>query len=145
MIFAINAPLCVFASSEADARLALAAAQSEITDCYTVASEAENAGANITGLLGNLSDAGALLSKANLAYINDDFNSSIKLALLTQARLNGFVEEANALRDAAKQRVYLGFMVNVVGSLVGAGAVIVGSFFLWYFLKRKYSVVKGVV
>jgi hypothetical protein len=141
----MSAPLITFAFNEDDARLAVATARGKIVDCYNAVLEAEKAGANVTTLLGKLNDAGELLSKADLAYSTGNFDSAHEFALQSQAGLNGFIEEANVLSYAAADRGAWDFVFNVVGSLVGAGAVVVGSFFLWSFLKGKYGGGEGVV
>ena len=137
MLYTMSVPLNAFAFGESDASLIIAATRGKIIDCYDAASEAEKAGANVTALLGKLDDAGKLLSKAELALRTGDFNSSYEFALGSQAVLNSFIRDASILRDEAKRGTYQDFWVNVVGSLVGAGAVVVGSFLLWVFLKRR--------
>jgi len=141
--FTMSAPFCVFASTEADARSAIVAAENEVVDCYRAVLDAEKTGANVTDLTSTLNEAGGLLSKANLAYSMDNFTSARNFALQSQAKLNGFVAEADALKETAMQERYWDFMVNVVGSAVGAVAVVVGGFAVWNFLKRKYDRVEA--
>jgi hypothetical protein len=134
----ISGSLSVSASSEADARSAVAVAQGKVVDCYTAVAEAAKAGANVTSLLVRLNDAGELLSQANLAYSAGNFDSARKFAVQSQTRLNGFVGEANASKENALQEQYWNFMVNVVGSLAGTAAVVLGGFVGWRLLKRKH-------
>jgi len=124
-------------SSESDARLAIANAEERIVVCYKAVAAADDAGANVTALLGVLNEAGELLSRAKLAYKVGDFDSAVSFALLSQEKVNDFVDEANALREATLRERYWDFMVNFVGSLVGAVAVVVGGFVVWRLMKRR--------
>jgi hypothetical protein len=138
-------PFCAFALTEADARSAIVAAENRIADCYRAAADAEKAGANITGLLSTLNEAGELLAKANLAYTMGDFVSAHDSAVQSQAKLDGFVPEADALRESAMKAGYSDFMVNVLGSIVGTVVVICGGFFVWVLLKRRYEKTGSVI
>ena len=88
-------------------------------------------------LLRVLDDAENLLSKAKLAYNNSDFNSAFNFAVQSQDKLKGFVGEAEGLRESAVQANYEDFMFHVVGSGVGAVAVLVGGYIVWVILKRR--------
>lgn len=134
-----NVPFCAFAVDETDVRSAIAAAEERILVCYRAVADADDAGANTAALLAVLNEAGELLSRAKLAYEMGDFNSTLDFALLGQERLNGFVADADALREAALQQRNWDFMVYVVGSVVGAIVVVCGSFVVWFFLKRRYE------
>lgn len=136
-VFVFGRPFLVFASSEADARSAIVAAENRVFECYRALSDAEMAGANVTGLLVKLNDAGALLSKADLAYAEGNFDSAVAFAVQSSSALDGFVEEASVLKEAAAQQNYLDFMVNFVGSGVGAACVLAGGFALWTFSKKR--------
>jgi hypothetical protein len=135
--FVFSVSLDVSASGEADARSAVVAAEGRVADCYGAVSEAAKAGANVTGLLVTLNEAGELLSKADLAYNAGNFDSARDFALQSQLILNGFVEEATSLRENTLHESYWDFMINVVGSLVGTSAVIFGGFFVWRSLKKN--------
>ena len=134
----------VAAVTETDAKSAISAAQETIISGYQAVAEAEKAGANVTNLLITLNDAGMLLSKANLEYNKGDFDAAFSLANESRDKLDGLVEDANVLRDAAFQAGFWDFMVNVVGSIVGAISIVVGGFAIWFYLKKKYSGAEGV-
>jgi len=127
----------VLGYSENEAKTAVKAAESEVFTCYDVAFEAEKAGANVSALLSALNEAGLSLSKAKRAYSDGDFDSSVSFANECQSKLNGFVDQATSLRSDAEQAGYLDFMVNFVGSGVGALSIVVGGFALWTFLKKR--------
>jgi hypothetical protein len=106
--------------------------------CYAAVAQAEKAGADVTGLLSTLNDAGLLLSKAHLALKYGNFDSASALASQCVGKLDGFEGVAGGLRDSASQARSMDFAVNVIGSAVGAIAVVVGGFLVWQLLKKKY-------
>jgi hypothetical protein len=137
VFFAVGAPFCVFAVDEAEAGSAIADAEERVVVCYRAVADADGAGANVTGLLGVLDKAGLLLSRADLAFMAGDFDSAFDFAVESQEVLDGFVSEADALRDNAIQERSWDFMVNVVGSVVGAAVVVCGSFIVWSSSKTR--------
>jgi len=133
------------AATESDARLSVEAAGNKIVECYEAAANASGAGANVTGLLGSLNEAGDLLSRASLAYNMSDFESAVVLANRSRSKLSGFVVEAEGLREAAVRDGYWSFVVNVVGSGVGAVAMVCGGLAVWFVLKRRLNRAGGLV
>jgi hypothetical protein len=127
----------VLCSTEAEAREAIEAAESEVLSGYNAVFEAEKAGANVSELLSVLNEAGWLLSKAKLAYNVTDFDSAVAYANECSSRLDGFLEQAENLKLDAEHAGYWDFMVNFVGSAVGAVCVVVGGFAIWTFLKKR--------
>ena len=137
VVFAVLFVPPVSGYGENEAKTAVEAAESEVLTCYGAAFEAEKAGANVSVLLSVLDEADWSLSKAKLAYGEGDFDSAVSFANECQSRLNGFVDQATSLRSDAEQAGYLDFMVNFVGSGVGALCIVVGGFALWTFLKKR--------
>lgn len=135
----------VIVFSKSDAKSAIVAAEERIVVCYQAVAEADKAGANVTALLAVMNEAGWFLSKAKLAYKMGDFDLAGNFAVQSQERLSGFVEGADSLRGTAIQQRYWDFMVNVVGSIIGTVAVVGGSFFVWFLLKRRYGKAGSVV
>jgi hypothetical protein len=138
-LLVIGAPPEVSGATKTDALTAIASAENRIVNCYQATVKAESAGANVTALLAKLDAAGELLSHAQFSYANGDFDSANEFAFQSQVILNGFFGEANLSRENALRDHFLDFMVNIVGSLAGAGLVILGSHFIWRFLKKKYD------
>jgi len=126
-----------YCSSEADARAAVAQASLRVSACYSVAADAAKAGANVTGLLVTLDDAGGLLSKAELALAKGEFDSASTLAHLSEERLVGFEDGAVSLKDSAVRAGFLDFAFGVVGSAVGSVLVVVVGVGVWFWLKRR--------
>jgi hypothetical protein len=132
------APSLVLAQQN-DAASAISAAQKNLVQCYDAARAAEAASANISQLTLELNSAGLLLSRAELAYSTADFGSAQNLAAQSESGLANFVSDANALQTSAAQNRMFDFLLNVVGSIAGTIAVLVGSIVVWRRLKRKYE------
>jgi hypothetical protein len=132
-------------AQQADAAAAISSAKDTLLTCYNAAKQAEAAGANITVLVDTLNDAGLLLSQAEFAYAANDFDTALNRASQSQNTLNSFIAEANTLRETATQQQNQGFLINVVGSVIGAFAVIAVGFAAWFFLKKKYETNKAHV
>jgi hypothetical protein len=126
-------------AQQAEASDAITSARSVILDCYTAVKAAESAGANITPLVGALNEAGSLLSQAEYAYSTSDFDTALNLATQSQNSLADFIEDANTLQETATQQQNIDFLINVVGSILGAFAVIAAGMAAWFYLKRKYA------
>ena len=137
--FVVSCPFCVFAFDGVEAGSAIAVAEERIVVCYKAVADADEAGANTTALLANITEAGWLLSRAELSYKMDDFDSALYFADQSRESLNGLDIEADVLRKDAMQQRYWDFMVNVVGSAVGAVVVVCGGFVVWFLLKRRYG------
>jgi len=133
------------ATTEAEAKSAINSAQQQLITCYQAFADADGAGASrsnaaeLMRLQGVLNNASVFLSEANLAFQNKSYDDAVNLAISCQQRLNGFVDAANSLIVSAQQHAFWDFMVNIVGSSVGAVAVIIGGLAAWNFLKRRYT------
>ena len=83
------------------------------------------------------------MSKARVAYDNGDFNSAYEYAAKCTQKLDGRVDEANRLKLEAESARRMDFLVNYVGSSVGAIAIAVGGYAFWVFLKRREKTVEA--
>lgn len=126
----------VLGYTENEAKTAIEKAESEILSCYMAVFEAEKAGANVSEPLTVLNEAGWLLSKAKQACNTTDFDSAFTFANESRTKLDGFMDWTGELKRNAEQASRWDFMVNFVGSSVGAICVVVGGFTLWTFLKK---------
>ena len=139
LIFSVIALPTLVLAEQTDAAEAITSAKAQIVTCYQAAREAEGAGANITTLTATLNDAGMLLSQAESAYSKNDFDAARNLAVQSQGMLGNLVSEANSLKQTATQQRNQDFLINMVGSLVGAFAVIGAGVATWLFLKKRYA------
>jgi hypothetical protein len=132
-------------AEQASAATAISSAKNTILTCYSAAKEAEAAGANITVLTTALNEAGLLLSQAELAYATSDFDAALNFAVQSQNHLSNFVGEANTLKETATREQNQDFLINVVGSIIGAFVVVIAGFAIWFFLKSKYNTTEAHV
>jgi hypothetical protein len=132
-------PLTKAAVSESEAASAIANAENTVNSAYQAVSKAEESGANVSSLLVRLNEAGLFLNRAHMAFKSEDFDSALMFATQSQEKLSGFVADADVLRENTIHDNYLDFLVNVVGSIIGAVSVVCVGFFVWFFLKRKYE------
>jgi hypothetical protein len=126
-------------ADQSSASSELASAQSKLVECFNAAKAAEAAGANMSELTSTLNSAGSLFSQAELAYSSGNFSGANALAVQSQSELSNFVSTASSLRSAAAQKQNVDFYLNFAGPIVGAVAVIVGSYVVWVLLKRRYE------
>lgn len=133
------------AASEDEALSKISEAENALYSAYDAVLKAEEAGANVTLLLGSLDEAGELLSKAHLAYNMGDFDSAFDFAVRSQTELDGFPTRANNLVETATQLNYLDFVFTVVYPIAGAVFVVFGGIVVWLFLKAKYERTEDVV
>ena len=124
--------------AQSGAANAISGARSQLVSCWDAATAAEEAGANITALTEILNEAGLLLSRAEFAFSTGDFAGAQDYAVQSRNRLVNFASGAEALKVAAEGQRSQDFLINVVGSAGGTVAVLVASFALWSFLRRKH-------
>jgi len=128
-----------FAEASKDvAASALTDAEGVVASAYQAVLRAEAAGANVSGLLVRLTEAGGFLANARMAYKSGDFEEAASFA---NSSRNIGVEVENAadeLKDSAfferVQRMW--FMMT--GSIFGVILVFFGSFWVWRVFKRRY-------
>jgi len=140
LVFAVLFVSPALCYNEHEAKAAVEATESKVSSCYGTVFEAEKAGANVSNLLSVLNEAGWFLSKAKLAYSQGDFDSAVAFADNCSSRLDGIVAQAESLKLDAERAGHWDFMVNFVGSAVGAVCVVVGGFAVWVFLKKREEI-----
>jgi len=123
---------------ESEASLALTSAEGAVSSAYQAVLRAEEVGANISGLLAQLNDAGELLAKAKVEYRLGDFDEVVRSASLCSVISGSVKNEADELHVKAYGPRVTGFWLTFTGSLVGMVAVGFGSFWGWHFFKKRY-------
>ena len=144
LLFLASLPLVVVPGigigeeNQSQALSALAEGETAMVSGYQAVLKADDVGANVSGLMVRLNEAGELLTRAHAAYGLGDFDSALELANLCRERLVGFAADADALTEIAVRDQDLDFLVNVVGSIVGSVSVVYGGLFVWFYLDRRY-------
>jgi hypothetical protein len=139
LVSQLSVPLVFAQTSKAEAASALVTSGNSVISAYQALLNASEAGANVSSLLVWLNDAGWFLSRAQIAFKSGDFDSALEYAAQCQGKLDGFVADADALKENAIYEHYMDFLVNVAGSIVGAVSIVCVSLISWFFLKRKYA------
>jgi hypothetical protein len=99
---------------------------------------AENAGANVSGLMVKLNQAGAFLAQAEMAYRNGDSAEATENAEQCLTTLQGVSDEASASMDSALANSQQVFWEGVTISTIGAVAFLVVLAFVWRWFSRRY-------
>ncbi len=105
---------------------------------YEAVLDAEHVGTDVTGLLAQLNEAGALLAEAHVAFRLGDFDEAVRFADLAADIGEDVTHEADALRLEFYGSTVTGSWLAIIGSLVGIVAVMFGSFWGWRVFKRRY-------
>jgi len=128
-----------FAEASKDvAVLALTDAEGVMVSAYQAVSRAEEAGANVSGLLARLNEAGGFLARARMVYDFGDFEEAAGLASSSR---NIGVEVENAaveLKDSAFLERVQRMWFMMIGSIFGVILVFFGSFWVWRVFRRRY-------
>jgi len=125
-------------SSENVAASAISMAEESVVSSYQAVLEAEAAGANVSDLLARLNVAVEDLAQAHISYRLGDFDGAGRFASLCIDVGEAVKIEAYKLRDLAVEGGRQRFWWTMVGSIIGVGAVVCGSFLGWRVFQRRY-------
>jgi len=124
--------------SESEASSALTTAEGAVDSAYQAVLRAEEAGANVSGLLVQLNDAGEFLAEARMAYKAGDFGGAVHFADLSRGIGEEVMNEARELKDLTTTESMQRMWFTMTGSILGVACIVFGSFFSWRFFKRRY-------
>jgi hypothetical protein len=113
-------------------------ADNALKQAFEAVLAAENAGANVSGLMVKLNQAGVFLAQAEMAYRNGDSDKATENAKQCLITLQGVSDEASASRDSALTNNQQVFWQSVTISTIGAVAFLVLLGFIWRWLSRRY-------
>ena len=134
-------PIFVFRVSGSGVDMAASAvgeAEEVVASAYEAVLEAEHAGANVSGLLASLNEAGELLATAQVAFRLGDFDEAVLSASLCSEICEVVRDEADELRVEAYGAKIMNSWLTMTGSTIGVVAVVFGSFWGWRVFKRRY-------
>jgi len=133
------APVTFAGVGEVETASALADAEGALVSAYQAVLKAEEAGANVSGLLARLNEAGGFLAQARMAYRLGYFDEAASFADSSR-NIGGEVQDAALeLKDAAVSEGWQSTMLTMVASVVGVAVIAIGSLWTWHFLKRRYG------
>ena len=119
--------------------LGLADAEEALGSAYGAVLDAEEAGANVSGLLDRLNLGGEYLAEAYVWYRLGASENASRFAGLCVEVVDGVEGEAVLLRDEAARLERADLLVRVFGSAVGVVIVVVIGFALWELFKRRFN------
>jgi len=117
---------------------AIESAELAVDLAYEAVLEAEGVGANVSGLLVELSDGVEALSGAYMSSRVGNFDDAAYFADLCYDLVAGIEAEANELRDVAAVDRNQHLFLTSFGSVFAVGGIFCGGFFGWRFFKRRY-------
>ena len=121
-----------------EASAAVADADTALRGAFAAALDAESAGANVSGLIGWMNDAGVALTGARVALAAGNYSDAFSRAGECRDLANGVLSDAGVLKnDAAAQasRWWVTVLLGVTGSVV----FVVVLFLVWRRFKRYYT------
>jgi hypothetical protein len=133
----LNVPRAFAVGSE-EAALAVSDADGALRGAFVAVSDAERVGANVSGLMGRLNEAGDALASARTALEMENYNDAVSRADLCKSLVSGVVGDADALKADAlgtKSSWWITMSFSVVGSVV----FVVVLFLAWRWVRRFYA------
>ena len=135
--FVFVSPVLAGSDQEA-ASSVLSAAEDAILGAYDAFTEAEQAGANVSGLLVRLNEAAGLLAEARMAFEDGNFDEATNFARLSSEFTREAASEADRLEVEA-----------IMPVSIGLGWLVWVQFWVFYlFLSSVFSVIgisRGVI
>jgi len=129
----------VNASSEGMAASAINQAEESVTSAYEAVLDAEQAGANVSGLLARLNVAGEYLANAYIWHRLGDFENAIRFADLCYDVGEEVRNEAVELKNEAYGSWVTDLVMRMTGSMIGVVIIVFLSFLVWGAFKRRYK------
>jgi len=123
---------------EREASSSLDNAERGVISAYKATLKAEEAGANVSGLLNRLNEAEALLAHARIAYRSGGFDEVVRYASLCTEIGERVKIDADELWGRAYGSRSMDFWLAMAGSVLGIFVVGLGSFLSWRRFKRRY-------
>ena len=126
------------ATSELDVPWDIVEAEEILVSTYNHVLDAEESGANVSDLLSKLDTGAEYLNQAYLQIGLEDFESTVYFSGLCINAVDGVSEQAVLLKDEAVEFRNGELLIQIFGSIVGIGVVIVGGIIFWKVFKRYY-------
>jgi len=101
--------------------------------------DAEETGANVSGLMSDLDEAGESLAEAEVAYRNGNLTGAAGLADRCSVLAGTVSVEALALKDSALADSQRAFGSTSIFSTAGASAFVAALILSWFWFKRAHA------
>jgi hypothetical protein len=137
LVVSVSVPW-VSASSGDMIPLEVAEAEEALVLAYDAVLEAEEAGANVSGLLGRLNVGGEYLAEAYVWVRLGDSEKASRFAGLCVEVVGDMRGEAVGLREEAHGWWVLDVIVRLIWSVFGLIVIVVVAFVVWRVFRRRY-------
>jgi hypothetical protein len=131
-------PFCVKGAD--DASTSVQQADVAVRQAFNATLEAERAGANVSGLIVRLNEAGDALAAAENALRTGDSSGAANNASLCIGIAENVQSDANTLKTSALNDAPTTFWVDLTFSVVSIAVFVVVLMLVWRRFKRGYSV-----
>ena len=128
--------LCVEMSDEASFRMG--EAEKAVRQAFIAVLDAEGAGANVSGLMVELNEAGWFLAEAEIAYRSGNFSEAVRQADQCSVLVNDVMGEVLSLKSSALADGQRVFWWTFTFSLMGAFGFFTASCIVWVWFERVY-------
>jgi len=157
VLLSVSAFRTVSASDKDDAWRSIQRAEQAVSSAFEAVSDAESAGADVSGLIVELNRSVGFLSEANILFRNGDFGGAARLAdlsvgivegvdrweldgsVMRSVRYEGVRVEASRLKASALSHRDFLFKVSLVASILGVPVFLLFMLFLWRWFKEFYA------
>jgi hypothetical protein len=131
--------ICVVSGQDEALSSVFADADSALQQAFVAVSQAEAAGANVSGLLVELDAAGQNLSLAEFVYAENYPSEAVNMADECTALANAVVHEAANLKSEAVLNARTALWQATAFSVVSAFVFVIGLVLIWVLFRRSYS------
>jgi len=140
MVFSLSLtrlPFHVSANDEASS--AIGYADNALSRAFEAVLEAERAGANVSGLIARLNEAGELLAEAEIARKIGSISEAVSEAEQCSVLADGVRDEAITLKGEALAGAQIAFWQDLTVTAMGSAVFLIVLFFVWGWFKRAYA------
>lgn len=110
-----------------------------IRQAFNATLDAERAGANVSGLIVRLNEAGSLLTMAEVAYGNGNLSGAVDLAGQSLRTAYDVKDDALKMKDSAAQNTHSLIVSSVIFWASGASGFTLLLILVWVWFKRFYA------
>jgi hypothetical protein len=135
----ISTPRVLSASND-EARTAVATADGALRAAFESVQDSEKAGANVSGLISRLNDAGVALTSAETALQMGNYSDSLSNAASCKTLAESIASDAVKLKEESSLAGSWPFLINLfVLPYAVAGVFVVVLLLVWSRFKRSYN------
>lgn len=116
----------------------VADAEQSLTEAFNIVFDAEEADANVSGLLSKLDQCGVYLTDAHAFLLLSDSDNAAQSATFCIELSTEVFDEAVFLRERAEKIKNDEHSITVISSVMGIIIVILSGRFFWKLVKRRY-------